>query len=109
MGLLCRAEVGSRGQNSRLLSASFRPSQKKLVPLDSMQGKMEKVLPTLLSVRLVQQEPGCPGATILFSVISLVPPGISRQPEPSFLFSLWQGLSPIPSLLSNLRGRSTFS
>lgn len=50
---------------------------------------------------------GCPEANIVFLVISLGAPGISCQSEPSVLLSLWQGLSLVPSLLSDL-GRPTF-
>lgn len=44
-GLLCRAEVGKEGTLGFLLaSCSLLP--KKLVSLDSVDGKMERVLPT---------------------------------------------------------------
>lgn len=52
---------------------------------------------------------GCPEANILFLVISFVPPGISCQSEPSALLSVWQSLSLVPSLLSDLLGRPTCS
>lgn len=51
----------------------------------------------------------CPEANILFLVISFVPQGISCQSEPSALLSVWQSLSLVPSLLSDLLGRPTCS